>query len=392
MPGRFLEALLEAGLITESQAHGTESTNGESSGAELVLRLVESGFDERALAGFFVTRGFGPMLQSPELARADLELVRRLSPADARALLAMPLRPSAAGAVVAMADPMDEVAVERLSSVLGGRILPTVAKLSDLRDAIDRHFPEEPASDPSRHSERGRAPSGVMPLVQEKSLHPEKAGEDASKGDFASTASPVWDRAWSRSNTEREVSLTPQASRMSSQMPVPSLSPSQSSVRAPAVVDSTIDAHLAELAEVDSRDQAVLTACEACASLSRGAAFLALRKGVFRGWDGVGDEVTSAAIRSLWVPASNPSMLNEVLHSGKVFRGPYGDMAADHLFRAAFGSRGRDVAICPVHVGTRMVGVLCVNDPPLETDAFERVADALGETFQRLIVAQKSSS
>ena len=102
--------------------------------------------------------------------------------------------------------------------------------------------------------------------------------------------------------------------------------------------------------------------------------------------------MTSAAIRSLWVPASNPSMLNEVLHTGKVFRGAYGDMAADHLFRAAFGSHGRDVAICPVHVGTRMVGVLCVNDPPTATDALERVADALGQAFQRLIVAQKSGS
>jgi hypothetical protein len=83
-------------------------------------------------------------------------------------------------------------------------------------------------------------------------------------------------------------------------------------------------------------------------------------------------------------------MLNEVLHSGKLFRGAYGDTAADHLFRSAFGTHGREVAICPVHVGARMVGVLCVNDPPAATDAVERVAGALGAAFQRLIVAQKS--
>jgi hypothetical protein len=391
MPGDFVAALLEAGLVTESQARAAGATSGASSGADVVARLVDAGLDERVLAGFFVSRGFGPILQAAELARADLDLVRRLTPSDARTLVAMPLRPSAAGAVVAMADPTDEDAVAHLSDVFGGRILPTVARLSDLKAAIDRHFP--PASvtpiEDSARPLRGRAPSGVMPLVQEKALASEDTLDGGRAPDFASTASPVWDRAWSRSNTEREVSLTPQVGRMPSHMPIPSIvSPS---AHAPTVSESAIDGYLAELSSVDSRDDAVLVACKACAATSRGAAFLALRKGVFRGWDGVGDEVTSAAIRSLWVPASNPSMLNEVLHGGKVFRGAYGDTAADHLFRSAFGTHGRDVAICPVHVGSRMVGVLCVNDPPAETDSLERVAEALGQAFQRLIVAAKTS-
>jgi hypothetical protein len=115
-----------------------------------------------------------------------------------------------------------------------------------------------------------------------------------------------------------------------------------------------------------------------------------LRKGVFRGWDGAGDELTRAGIRSLWVPASNPSILNEVLHTGKAFRGAYGDTAADQLFRAAVGRNGREVVIAPVLVGARMVGVLCANDPASDSGVIERVALALGEAFQRLIVARKS--
>jgi len=126
--------------------------------------------------------------------------------------------------------------------------------------------------------------------------------------------------------------------------------------------------------------------------MSRGAAFLALRKGVFRGWDGAGEDVTGASIRSLWVPASNPSILNEVLHSGKVFRGSYGQTAADHLFRAAFGSHGREVVIVPVLIGARMVGDLCANDPTADTSVIERVASALGEAFERLIVSHKSGN
>ena len=154
--------------------------------------------------------------------------------------------------------------------------------------------------------------------------------------------------------------------------------------------DSAIDAHLAELGHATSRDDVVRIACRACLAAARGAAFLALRKGVFRGWDGAGEDVTSAGIRSLWVPASNPSILNEVLHSGRVFQGAYGQTAADHLFRAAFGSQGRDVVIVPVMIGSRMVGVLCANDPWGDTSAIERVAEAVGHAFERLIVSKKS--
>jgi hypothetical protein len=215
-------------------------------------------------------------------------------------------------------------------------------------------------------------------------------GFEAPQSEFASSASPVWDRAWSRSHTERDVSLTPKANQLPSQMPLPSLSPATAGMRTEAVSDLEVDAHLAALSRAGSRDEAVGLACKACASMSRGAAFLALRKGVFRGWAGAGDDVTSAGIRSLWVPASNPSTLNEVLHSGKPFRGAYGQTAADHLFRAAFGSQGREVAIVPVLVGSRMVGVLCANDPPADTGAIERFAASLGAAFERLIVSQKS--
>jgi len=156
------------------------------------------------------------------------------------------------------------------------------------------------------------------------------------------------------------------------------------------VSDSAIGAYLAELGQVTSRDDVVRVACRACLTVSRGAAFLALRKGVFRGWDGAGDEVTSAGIRSLWVPASNPSMLNEVLHTGRTFHGAHGQTAADHLFRAAFGTHGRDVVIVPVLIGSRMVGVLCANDPTGDTAPVEQVAEAVGKAFERLIVAQKS--
>jgi hypothetical protein len=398
MAGRLVEQLVDAGLVTEAQASASGGGDPVLPSGQVVQNLVASGLDERVLAGFFVTRGFGPMLGSQELARADGELVRRLPASDAHDLCAMPLQTSPAGAIVAMADPTDERAVAKVSEALGGSILPTVAKLSDLLASIDRAYPPDraaPMTDPVARA-RLRTPSGIVPLVREKAEFATDrtlSAFDPSLSDLAATASPAWDRAWSRSITERDVS--------SSHIPLPVVSGAPpaapaslppASFRPPTASDSAVDAHLAELARATSRDDVVRIACHACLAVSRGAAFLALRKGVFRGWDGAGGDVTNAGIRSLWVPASNPSILNEVLHTGRVFHGAYGQTAADHLFRAAFGSHGREVVIVPVMIGARMVGVLCANDPSNETALVERVAEGVGKAFERLIVTQKSGA
>lgn len=411
MGRRLVDELVEAGLVTEARARTSDPGDPLISTVRVLTNLVEQGLDERELAGFFVSQGFGPMLQSAELSRADQSLVRCLSVTDAHELCALPLRASPAGAVVAMADPKDERAIAKLRVALGGEILPTVAKLSDLVDAIERAYPPDRPTVVSDLSAlaRSRAPSAVMPLVQEKS---EPRDSDPSLAELTKSMSPAWDRAWSRSATERQVSITPKWTHV----PLPSVEPtptplatpasgpaatpappstSDSSVTSetvipPTVSDSAIDAHLAELRQADNRDEVVRVACQACLSVARGAAFLALRKGVFRGWDGAGEDVTGAGIRSLWVPASNPSVLSDVLHTGRVFRGAYGETAADYLFRGAFGNHGRDVVIVPVTIGSRMVGVLCANDPVADTSAIERVAEAMGQAFERLIVSQKT--
>ena len=219
MAGRLVEQLVEAGLITETQARAGDVVDPVAPSARIVESLVGAGVDERALAGFFVSRGFGPMLQTQELARADVNLIRCLPGTDAHELCAMPLRSSPAGAIVAMADPTDEGAVARLTQALGGSILPTVAKLSDLLASIDRVYPaDRPTLATDRlASAHSSTPSSVVPLVQEKAeigADQPSSAFDPGLSELASTASPVWDRAWNRSTTEREVSLTPKSSRI----------------------------------------------------------------------------------------------------------------------------------------------------------------------------------
>jgi len=399
MTPRLVEQLVGAGLITEAQARLSERVDPGTPSVRIVQNLVAAGLGERTLAGFFVSLGFGPMLQAQELDRADETLVRRLPGSDAHELGAMPLRQSHAGAIVAMADPTDERALAKLVASLGGRILPTVAKLSDLLSAIERAYPPDRPTlitDPLALA-RTRTPRGLAACARDEAvidLDQTPSVFDPSFADMASTASPDWDRAWNRSATERQVFASP----TSISVPLPDVAnppPLRPTVRTapPAratVSDSSVDTRLAELERVSSRDDVVRVACMACLPVARGAAFLALRKGVFRGWDGAGEDVTTAGIRSLWVPASNPSILNEVLHSGRPFRGAYGQTAADHLVRAALGQQSRDVLVVPVMVGSRLIGVLCAKDLGPDSSAVERIAEAMGQAFERLIVSRKS--
>lgn len=393
MPPAWVPQLLDAGLVTEAQVRASVAEDGQSTSISVIRNLLSNGLDERALAGFFVSLGFGPILRARELARADADLVSRLAGKDAHDYAALPLRPSPAGAVVAMADPTDPEALERITEALGGPVLPTVARFSDLLDALDSAYPgDRPTivSDPLG-SVPGEHPSGVVPLVQERlPAQSAKAGDtgrthpslDPKLAGLAHTASSVWDRAWDRSKGVG--TAAPDAPPMTAP---PMTAPV---VTAPAM-EAVASPNLSELGQVATRDDVVRVACEACLAVASGAAFLALRKGVFRGWDGAGANITSAGIRSLWVPATNPSLLSEVAHSGKPYRGPHGQTAADHLLRAALGSQGRDLLIAPVLIGQRMCGLLCATDPAPDTDAIDEVAAAMGRAFQRVIAVKKAS-
>ena len=232
----LVEQLVSAGLVTAAQASASHAGDPLVPSGRVLRNLVNAGLDERVLAGFFISRGFGPMLQEQDLRRADQELVRRLPASDAHDLCAMPLRPSPAGAIVAMADPTDAHAVARLGEALGGSILPTVAKLSDLLASIDRAYPPDRptlVSDPLALA-RSRIPSDAFALTHEKSevgSQPTLSEFDPAFSGLASTASPVWDRAWHHSTTEREVPLP---------SPRPAAAPATT---APAMVQHHQDSH-----------------------------------------------------------------------------------------------------------------------------------------------------
>lgn len=149
---------------------------------------------------------------------------------------------------------------------------------------------------------------------------------------------------------------------------------------------------LARIRQATDRDDVVRAALEGALPFARSAVFFALRKGLLKGWDGVGAGVSRDSARNLWIPTSTASLFQRVVHSGMAHFGPHGDAIADGLFRAAVGSRGGDLALLPVRVNGRVVALLAADDVrggPRGHKLLETIVHAVDEAFARLLLAQK---
>ena len=149
---------------------------------------------------------------------------------------------------------------------------------------------------------------------------------------------------------------------------------------------------IVSIRQASDRDEVVRLALDGALSVSRSAVFFALRKGLLKGWDGIGSGVTEDSARNLWIPTSTASLFQRVVESGVGYFGPYGAAIADGLFRAAVGSRGGDLALLPVKVSGKVVGLLACDDVragPQGHQRLELLATAIEEAFSRIIVKQK---
>lgn len=359
MGGDLAAELLNAGLVTPRQVDNASQDGAH--GSRLALALTRQGLDENALAGFFISKGFGPLLDKADFDRAQTATTQKLSASTAHALFVLPVRASAAGVIVAMADPTDRTAIRHLNETFPSGILPTVARVSELGEALERIYPGGVSRPPGkRHSDaleltRARRITQALPLVRPKERAQAKP-EDAPVPKSVPIASP------------EQVPATPKPSY-------------------PALDTAP---YLARIEQAMTRDQVIETACEAVADAARAACFVAIRKKVFRGWFGSGSGVTRDGIRSLWIPVDKACSLRDAVETPDPYSGGFGHTAADQLLRSALGGDGVSLSIVRVTVGEKTIGLLCAVDWHHGTGLLSQLAEATGEALRRVIATQKA--
>lgn len=159
MPDDLGGRLTRAGLVTRADLAELVAA-APAHDAALVRALVRRGVPEDALAGFFLSEGFGPLLDRQDLDRAEPVWANRLPSAMALDFLALPLRAATNGIVVAMAAPSDAHIVRELTRVLGERVLATIARPSHIESRVR-------VLHPNATLEAARAPEPEPPPVLE---------------------------------------------------------------------------------------------------------------------------------------------------------------------------------------------------------------------------------
>jgi len=457
-PGRYGESmtselgerLVDVGLVTRSRL---ARLGPQPDAVGLARALVDGGLLSEALAGFFLSEGFGPLQTRAELDAADPALRRGIDPALLEGPLALPVRRTPTGVLVAMAVPSERLALAALGDALDAVVLPVVARLDELRAALlsFRAPAEEPEAEPlvlARVRRRAPAPlpsalppseaipesvdegepialvrhkpvttrpsmSGPGPsLLPTPSIGPKPPAASSIAAPALGPLAPAPGSERPRAAHETHEYARPDA-RERPAMP-PSVGPSarlstSPASRSSAGVEAAADRWdlpppagastppgsvspgadpIERMASARDRDELVRWTCEAAGELGRSVVFLALRKGVLKGWDGRGQGISRDAVRNLWIPASSESVFQRAIGTSAPVVGTYGAGIADGLFRAAVGSRGGDVAVWPVAVDGKIAGLLCVDDLRPEATARDRldaIAAAASAGLRRLV-------
>lgn len=404
--------VLRAGLVSRDQL--ADALAEGAAGGILATALLRQGLDEEALYELLLAEGHDTASDA-ELDGGAGPVSRLLHGRMAHTLQALPIEDRGHEVVVAMVDPSCAHALRELRFTLGRMVKAKVARATDLRNALASAYPgdippvprETPlalvrrrdgSSVPPQDSKRRRtrpmevvvaapdsAPFRSSATRPQSSAPPERPGPTSSvpPGTTRSSAPPA-----ARSILTVEESSWGDLQQTDTESPRTPVPPPRRRRRSSSMTPPPVGPTLASLRRADDRDQIVRLTCEGCVGVAKTVVFLALRRGVLRGWDARGSQVSADAIRNLWIPARSPSMFQRVLEDGDCYEGPYGTTTADDLFRAATGSRGGRVVIHAVRVAGKPLGAVCAEGVRFDEVGKRRIEElviAAGQAFERLL-------
>ena len=162
--------LMRAGLVTRARLADAMTTVPHHAGS-LVRALIERGTAEDALAGFFVSEGFGPVASAEDWTAFNATTLPHVSRDALAEFGAIPLRASNNGWIFAMLAPSDRhvlLELERLSRQL---VMPVVIRPSDLDRVFRAHGIEVKRHAPAPLAPKLEEPT-VFELTRRRSLSP----------------------------------------------------------------------------------------------------------------------------------------------------------------------------------------------------------------------------
>ena len=384
--------VLREGLVSRDQL--ADALAEGATGGVLAAALLRQGLSADALFGLLRREGHA-VADAADLDQGAGPVSRLLHGRMAHTLQALPVADLGHEVLVAMMDPTDGHALRELRFGIGRSVRPLLAHADALHEALAMAYPGDAPPIPRetplalvrrRGPDAAPARRKTQPMVTPAAPAQHSAAPASAPAPAPSSFEPVPRRPLPSStppSTGRSL-ISPAEASWSDLDDAPAPAP-QRTPRGDQ--PPPIGPVLAALRRTTERDEIVRLACDGVAGVAKTVVFLALRRGVLRGWEACGPHVSADAIRNLWIPVTSPSMFQRTLERGDVYDGPFGTTAADGLFRAATGSRGGHVLLHPIRVAGKPLGVLCVEGVRFERTGRRRVEElvlAAGQAFERL--------
>jgi len=139
---RLGKLLLEQGLISQDQLADALTVQNET-GEKLGAILLHAGHVEEESIAAMISRQLQIPLVRVEEEEIDEDVARTIERNVAEKALAIPMRRSQYGVLVAMADPLDMESINRLEAHFGENVDPLVAIESEILRVIDRVYSGE---------------------------------------------------------------------------------------------------------------------------------------------------------------------------------------------------------------------------------------------------------
>ncbi|MEW6096104.1 MAG: ATPase, T2SS/T4P/T4SS family [bacterium] len=137
---RLGEMLVERGIINYTQLNEALAIQ-KKKGERLACILVELGIlDENGIADFFSQELGIERVKKIELEKIDVTVKNIIPESIIRRELALPINRENNTLVVAMADPLNVIAIDELTSRSGFVIKTVVASESEIKNAIEKHY------------------------------------------------------------------------------------------------------------------------------------------------------------------------------------------------------------------------------------------------------------